>query len=203
MAKLEKVATSSTVGLRDVVVCFMTKDDSDGTTYEADVQPLAGAIEAVITPENTDPEVQEADDGEFDAVYPSPHGTIAVNLVDIPISLRPRILGGYLDVNGVYINGAKDQQSYFAIGFKSQKADGTDRYMWLYKVRARPMTENYATRGTTSVTRQQAQVTLDYMTRQSDGNWRGMCDVGQNGFTEDKANTFFDTVYEPGEAASA
>ena len=202
MAKLEKKPTSSTVGLRDVVVAFMVSDDSDSTVYETDIQPLAGAIEAVITPENTDPEVQEADDGEFDAVYPSPHGTIAVNLVDIPIALRPRILGGFIDVNGVYVNGVNDQQPYFALGFKAQKADGTDRYMWMYKVRARPMTENYATRGTTSVTRQQAQVTLDYMTRQSDGNWRGMSDVGQNGFTESKAATFFDTVYTPGAASN-
>ena len=202
MAVLEKKPTSSTVGMRDVVVAFMESDDSTGTVYEEDIQPLAGAIEGVITPENTDPEVQEADDGEFDAVYPSPHGTLQLNLVDIPIALRPRILGGYLDQNGVYVNGTRDQQPYMAIGFKSRKADSTDRYIWLYKVRARPMTENYATRGTTSVTRQQAQVTLDYMTRQSDGEWRGMADVGQNGFTEDKAANFFATVYKPVSQAS-
>lgn len=202
MAVLERVPTSSTVGMRDVVVAIMVKDDSDGTEYETDIQPLAGAIEATVTPENTDPEVQEADDGEFDAVYPSPHGTIQVNLVDIPIELRPSILGGYIDDNGVYINGTKDQQPYLALGFKSQKADKTDRLMWLYKLRARPLAESYATRGTTSVTRQQAQVTFDYMTRQSDGNWRAMCDVGQNGFTEEKATTFFDSVYEPVETGA-
>lgn len=197
MPKLEKVDTSSTVGLRNVVVAFMVKDDADGTTYETDIQPLAGAIEAVITPENTDPEVQDADDGEFDAVYPSPHGTLALNMVDIPISLRPRILGGRIDNNGVLINGTKDTVPYIALGFISQKANQEDRYTWMYKLRARPMAENYATRGTTSVTRQQAQITFDYMVRVSDGEWRGMVDTDEEDFTPEKAATFFDTVYEP------
>jgi phi13 family phage major tail protein len=196
MAVKEAPKTASTIGLKNVVIAEVLTDNDTETTY-GEIQKMAGAIDATLTPENTEPEVQDADDGEFDAVYPAPSGSFTTSMADIPLEIRAMIFGERLDDNGVLISGTKDVTKYFAIGFMSEKADHTYRYVWLYKVRARPMTENYATRGSSSVTRQQAQVQWDYTVRKSDGEWRGIGDVGQNNFTEDKAKTFFDTVYSP------
>ena len=60
---------SSTVGLKNVVIAPLTKDTETEHTYGA-LQLMAGAIEASITPENADPDVQHADDVEFDVLYP-------------------------------------------------------------------------------------------------------------------------------------
>lgn len=196
MAATEAPKTASTIGLKNVVIAPLLTDTDSETTY-GDVQKLAGAIDATLSPENTEPDVQDADDGEFDAVYPTPSGSFTTSMVDIPLEIQAMIFGSRIDDNGVLVSGDKDTAAYFAIGFMSEKADHSYRYAWLYKVRARPMTENYATRGSSSVTRQQAQVQWDYTVRKSDGEWRSVADIGENGFTNEKAATFFESVYAP------
>ena len=52
---------SSTVGLKNVVIAPLVTDTDAEHTY-SDLQLLAGAIEASITPENADPDIQYADD---------------------------------------------------------------------------------------------------------------------------------------------
>ena len=52
---------SSTVGLKNVVIAPLTEDTETSHTY-GELQFMAGAIEASITPENADPDVQYADD---------------------------------------------------------------------------------------------------------------------------------------------
>ncbi len=52
---------SSTVGLKNVVIAPLTADTEETLTY-GELQLLAGAIEASITPENADPDIQYADD---------------------------------------------------------------------------------------------------------------------------------------------
>ena len=69
IAASPKVA--STVGLKDVVIAELTEDTEATLTY-GDLQKLAGAIEASITPDNTDPDVQYYDDIEGDVLYPDP-----------------------------------------------------------------------------------------------------------------------------------
>lgn len=59
---------SSTIGLKNVVIAPLTTDTESAHTYGA-LQLLAGAIEATVTPNNTDPDVQYADDNEFDVLY--------------------------------------------------------------------------------------------------------------------------------------
>ena len=60
---------SSTVGLKNMVIAPLTVDTEETLTY-GDLQLVAGAIEASITPENADPDIQYADDIEFDVLYP-------------------------------------------------------------------------------------------------------------------------------------
>ena len=58
---------SSTVGLKNVVIAPLTTDTEEAHTY-GDLQLMAGAIEATITPENAEPDIQYADDIEFDVL---------------------------------------------------------------------------------------------------------------------------------------
>ena len=144
---------TSTVGLKNVVIAPLTSDTETEHTY-GELQLMAGAIEASITPENADPDVQYADDIEFDTLYPDPELTFSTSMADIPLSIQEQIFGNQIDDNGVLVRTASDRPPYFAVGFKSEKSDGTYRFVWLYKVRAKPMTENYKTKEGQTITRQ-------------------------------------------------
>ena len=189
-------AVSSTVGLKNMVIAPVTADTETATTY-GDLQRVAGAIEATITPENNDPDIQYFDDVEGDVLYPDPELTFKTKLADLPLIVQEMIFSNKIDDNGVLIRTANDKPDYFAVGFMSEKANGTYRYVWLFKVRAKPVTETYATKEGTSITRQTGEVEWTAIKRTSDGRYQAVADEGENGFTAEKAAAFLNTVYTP------
>lgn len=197
MAAVEAYKASSTIGLKNLVIAPITKDDETETIYDG-VQKVAGSIEATITPENNDPDVQYADDIEYEVVYPDPELTFKTKLADVPLAIQKVIFGNRIDDNGVLLRGSTDQPPYFAVGFKSEKSDHTFRYVWLYKVRAKPMGEEYGTKEGATINRKTPEVEWTAIKRTSDGEYQAVADEGQNGFTAEKGATFLDTVYEPG-----
>lgn len=90
---------------------------------------------------------------EGDVLYPDPELTFKTKLADLPLIVQEMIFSNKIDDNGVLIRTANDKPGYFAVGFMSEKANGTYRYVWLFKVRAKPVTETYATKEGTSITR--------------------------------------------------
>lgn len=196
MAATEAVVTKSTIGLKDIVIAPITQDDADGTKYGT-LQKLAGAMEMTITPENNEADVQSADDGEFDVVYPDPQYTISLQLADIPLKIRAQLLGNKMDDNGVLVRTSDDQPIYFAMGFRSEKSDHTYRYVWIYKLRADPIGDTFATREGDTVTRQTGTLTCTAIKRTSDKMTDVYADEGENGFTAEKAAAFLSGVYEP------
>ena len=196
MAVTASPKVSSTIGLKNVVIAPLTTDTEEEHTYGA-VQAVAGAIEATITPENSDPDIQYADDVDFDVLYPDPKLTFSLKLADIPLTIQEMILNNTIDDNGVLVRSASDKPPYFAVGFKSEKSSGAFRYVWLYKVRAKPVTETYQTKEGDTVTRQTGSVEFTAIKRTHDGRYQAVADEGENSFTAEKAATFLDTVYEP------
>ena len=196
MAVTASPTVSSTVGLKNVVLAPVTVDNETTTTYGT-LQAVAGAIEATITPENTDPEIQYADDVEFDVLYPDPELSFKTKMADIPLAIQEMVLGNNIDENGVLIRAASDKPPYFAVGFKSEKSNGNYRYVWLYKVRATPVTETYATKEGATITRQTGELEWTAIKRTKDGLYQAVADEGENGFTEAMGATFLATVYEP------
>ena len=136
-----------------MVIAPLEVDTEETLTY-GDLQLVAGAIEASITPENADPDIQYADDIEFDVLYPDPELTFTTKMADIPLAIQEQIFGNKIDDNGVLIRSSTDKPPYFAVGFKSEKSNHKFRYVWLYKVRAKPLTENYPRRAPRSPARQ-------------------------------------------------
>ena len=187
---------ASTIGLKNVVIAPLTEDTTENHAY-GELQLMAGAIEASITPENADPDIQYADDVEFDVLYPDPELAFKTKMADIPLTIQEMIFGNRIDDNGVLIRAASDKPPYFAVGFKSEKSDGSYRYVWLYKVRAKPVTENYQTKEGTSITRQTSEIEWTAIKRTHDGQYQAVADEGQNGFTQEKGKSFLQSVYEP------
>ena len=187
---------SSTVGLKNMVLAPLSVDTEATITYGA-LQLVAGAIEATITPENSDPEVQYADDIEFDVLYPDPELSFKTKMADIPLQIQEAIFGNRIDDKGVLVRASVDKPPYFAVGFKSEKANGKFRYVWLYKVRAKPITETYATKEGGTITRQTGEVEWTAIKRTHDSLYQAIADEGENGFTAALGATFLDSVYDP------
>jgi len=189
-------AVSSTVGLKNVVIAPVTADTEATLTYGT-LQLIAGAIEATITPGNTDANIQYADDVEFDIIMPDPDVTVTMNMADIPLQIQEMVLGNQIDDNGVLIRTAGDRPGYFALGFMSEKSNGKYRYVWLYKCRATPVTEKYATKEGSTINRQTGEIEFKAIKRTHDGRYQAIADEGENGFTQQKGATFLSTVYTP------
>ena len=189
-------AVSSTVGLKNMVIAPVTEDTETSTTY-GDLQRVAGAIEATITPENNDPDIQYFDDVEGDVLYPDPELTFKTKLADLPLIVQEMIFSNKIDDNGVLIRTSTDKPPYYAVGFMSEKSNGKFRYVWLYKVRAKPVTENYSTKAGTTITRQTGEIEWTAIKRTHDNRYQAVADEGENGFTAEKGATFLQSVYEP------
>ena len=166
---------SSTVGLKNMVIAPLEVDTEETLTY-GDLQLVAGVIEASITPENADPDIQYADDIEFDVLYPDPELTFTTKMADIPLAIQEKIFGNQIDDNGVLIRSSTDKPPYFAVGFKSEK---------------------YATKEGTTITRQTGDVEWTAIKRTNDGRYQAVADEGENGFTAEKGETFLQSVYTP------
>ncbi|MFR3410279.1 MAG: major tail protein [Christensenellales bacterium] len=187
---------SSTIGLKNVVIAPLTADTETEHTYGT-VQAMAGAIEASVTPDNTDPDIMYADDIEFDTLYADPQLTFKLKMADIPLAIQEMLFANVIDDNGVLIRTAQDKPPYFAVGFKSEKSNSKFRFVWLFKVRAKPLTENFATKEGDTVTRQNPEVEFTAIKRTHDGRYQAVADEGENGFTAEKGAAFLSTVYEP------
>lgn len=123
-------AVASTVGLKNMVIAPLTVDTEETITY-GELQKVAGAIEASVTPENADPDVQYADDIEFSVLYPDPELSFKTKMADVPLTIQEQIFGNTIDDNGVLLRKSSDKPPYFAVGFMSEKASGLFRYVWL------------------------------------------------------------------------
>jgi len=189
-------AVASTVGLKNMVLAPLTEDTEAALAY-GPLQLVAGAIEASVTPENSDPDVQYADDVEFDVLYPDPELSFKTKMADIPLTIQEQIFGNIIDDNGVLIRKANDKPPYYAVGFMSEKSNGKFRYVWLYKVRAKPVAETYQTKEGGTITRQTGEVEWVAIKRTHDGQYQAVADEGENGFTAAKGATFLQSVYEP------
>jgi phi13 family phage major tail protein len=187
-------AVASTIGLKNMVIAPLSSDTSAGVTYGT-LQAVAGAIDASVTPNNADPDVQYYDDVEGDVLYPDPEVAFKTKVADIPLAIQEMIFGNTIDNNGVLIRKAGDTPPYFAVGFSSEKADHTLRFVWLFKVRAKPVTESYSTKAGKTVTRQTGEVEWVAIKRTYDDQYQAIADVGQNGFTEAMGATFLASVY--------
>lgn len=188
-------------GLKDIVIAALTSDDENGAVYETP-EKVEGAIDMSVTPSNTDPDVQYADDVEWDVVNPDPNTTVTLEWAQLPLSIREKLGGHKMDDNGVLVETAGDTPGYFAIGGKAARRDGGYRYFWLLKCRAKPIADTFHTKEGETVTRQTAKVEFTAIKRTYDNQWRHMADEEQNGFTTEKAKAFLSSVYTPSFSAA-
>lgn len=192
------MATSSRIGLRDVKIAWLN-DNTDTklvpAAYTLESASTLEAIDAQISRGTADPDVQYADDIESDVLYPDPEITITLEVKEVPLALQKQLFGqGVKDANGVYKFESGKTPPYFALGFKSAKRSGADRYVWYYKCRAKPMDETYHTKEGATITRQQDKLEITAIKRTYD-NYVSV-KVDSDAVGAPTASAFFTGVYE-------
>lgn len=192
------MATSSRIGLRDVKIAWLT-DATDTATvpaaYTLESTTTLEAIDAQISRGTADPDVQYADDIESDVLYPDPEITISLEVKEVPLALQKLLFGqGAVDGNGVYKYESGKTPPYFALGFKSAKRSGADRFVWYYKCRAKPMDETFHTKEGGTITRQQDKLEITAIKRTYD-NYVSV-KVDSDAVGAPTASAFFTGVYE-------
>ena len=192
------MATSSRIGLRDIKIAWL-KADTDTPTkaaaYTLEAASVLEAIDAQISRANAEPNIQYADDIESDVLYPDPEITISVEVKEVPIELQKMLSGqGAMDANGAYTYKSGMTPPYFALGFKSAKRSGADRFVWYYKCRCKPMDETFHTKEGGTITRQQDKLEITAIKRTYD-NYVSV-KVDSDAVGAPNAATFFGGVYE-------
>lgn len=169
-------AGKSTIGVKNVVLAKVTADTTSGTTYSSDLLFVQGAINITANNSNSDPDVQYADDIEWDSLYPDPEVEITIEWANLPAAAQAAIMGITPDSKGVVFKSATDVPPYFAIGFESVKSGTAGRKVWFYKCRPSRMDESFATKQGTTINRQTNTVKFTAIKRISDEKFCAVCD---------------------------
>lgn len=176
------------IGLKDLHYAILTEDSKETLAYETP-QLLTGAINATINPTVNTQEIY-ADDQLWESVSALGKIDVEIETAELPLSIRAK-LGGHTIENGVLIEKSTDVAPHVALGFKSLKSNGKNRFVWLLKGVAQPMAEDYSTKKD-NVEHKTPKLKLTFMPRAHDGQWKHTADEDSEQFTG--VETWFDNV---------
>ena len=109
----------------------LTDDDTNGYTTGA-VFAIAGVAEISRTTDSSN-EAHYYDNIPAVVVMNTSADTVTINASAIPFDVYATITGqNYDDTTGALIEGPRDLK-YFALGYKTQKTNGDEVYVWRYK----------------------------------------------------------------------
>jgi phi13 family phage major tail protein len=182
------------IGLKNIHIAKLTKDDATGVTYDAPVK-LAKAIEASITP-NVNSSTLYADDGPSEVVTSLGEIEVSIGIDQLPTDKAALLLGHEVNADGVLVKKADDEAPYVALGFSSPTSDGKEKFVWLLKGKFQLPEEAYQTKGD-SVEFQTATLTARFVKRDYDGVWQYSVNSGDNGVNQTVITNWFTSVYEP------
>lgn len=187
----------STIGLKNLVTAELLTDTESELTF-GPVEAVVGAINIGIKDSSGKADVQQADDGEYDRLYPMPVLGFSMEAADVPPAWRGKFFGHKTDANGVTVANEKDRPAYRAFGFKSEKADGSYRYVWLYKCipLTRASEDNYKTKPRDAVERQTGKIEWEAIPTEYTGDYQSVVDDNTAEFASVKS-TFFSAPYVP------
>lgn len=183
----------ATVGLKDLHYAILTNDDDTGTDYES-VKKIAGAITANMSTTYNTSDLR-ADDGVAETAESKGITTVSLNTKDLPKEAKADLLGQTINNDGVLIESDNDRPPYVAIGFRSEKANGEYRHVWLYKGKFTLPETNYETKQETPAF-QTPTLEGRFLSRLSDGERKAEVDSDDEEISESVIANWFSGVYK-------
>lgn len=180
------------IGLKDIHIALLTKDDSTSVTYETPVK-LERSISAKITPK-TASEKLYSDDAVEEVINSFDSIDVEIELNQLSIESRTKLQGAKV-VKGVLLETKDDIAPTLALGFKSKKSNGKYRYVWLYKGSFDLVADEYNTEED-KVKSQTAKLKGTFYARENDGAYRLIADEDATGIDTTMISAWFTTVQE-------
>lgn len=189
----------ATIGLDRLYYSKITEDANGEETY-AVPSVLAKAITAELSVELVEA-ILYADDGAAEVVKDFNSGTLTLGVDDIGPTVAADLTGATTDDNGVLISASENVGTPVAVGFRAQKANGTYRYFWLYRIKFGLPATNLQTKAD-SITFSTPTIEGTVMRRNKlDGMgkhpWKAEVTDGDAGVSSATITGWFTEVYEP------
>ncbi len=189
----------ATIGLDRLYYSKITEDTNGEETY-AVPSVLAKAITAELSVELVEA-ILYADDGAAEVVKDFNSGTLTLGVDDIGPTVAADLTGATTDDNGVLISASENVGTPVAVGFRAQKANGTYRYFWLYRIKFGLPATNLQTKAD-SITFSTPTIEGTVMRRNKlDGlgkhPWKAEVTEGDAGVSAATITGWFTEVYEP------
>lgn len=198
------------IGVDMLFVAKVTKDDEGGAAYGSPIR-LPGLNNIGYDP-STQSATYDADDGTYTSYSADGASTATIKVADLLSEHYALLLGLQQDgATGVIEEGMADNPPEFALGWRSQKSDGSYRFIWLLKGKFAKSSETYATKGGSGVTYNDRELTFTALNR-TDGKKRRQLDsddpklpegVTLGVLSSPATGWFSNPDYVPGEAPEA
>lgn len=185
--------TKAVVGLKNLHYALLTDDTATGVTY-GEVKRFAPAINANIN-RNSSSTSLYADDGVTEVATSAGETELELGVADIPQEVQADLLGHEIRA-GVLVRSNKDVAPYVAIGFESECADGSIKFVWLYKGKFQVPSQEHNTKGE-SVEFQTRTITGKFANRDFDGITDIEANSKSTGLPAGLINGWFDDVVQP------
>lgn len=118
-------------GVQDAVYAKVLKDDSTGLIFDT-VKEFAGVSEISRTTESSS-EAHYYDNIPAVIIDSTGADSVTINASAIPLDILADITGQFYDSeNGLFVEQDRNP-GYFAFGYRTQKTDGTEVYVWRLK----------------------------------------------------------------------
>lgn len=192
------------IGVDMLYVAKVVKDDETGTEYGAPVR-LPGLNNIGYDPATLSG-TYSADDGTYASNTADGATVITLRVADLLSEHYAMLLGLKQTEKGVVEEGVDDNPPEMAVGWRSQKSDGTYRFVWALKGKFAKSAETYATKGGEGITYNDKELTYTALNRSFDGKKRRQLDSNDPKLPEgltlaalsDAANGWFsDPDYTP------
>lgn len=179
------------INVKNLVYAVMTADTTEATSYD-EIKKLSEAMQVQLTPvlatgnlfgdgvkQSTISKITGIT-GVFDATK--------INAVD------RAVICGHTYENGVLTMGKNDKAPYIAVGYEvEQDVQGTSEYVWLLKGKAQPYASTVQ-QSTDAINYSTDSLTVEFVSRESDGDFMKMGDSADDEFTSEMAAAWFAEV---------
>lgn len=178
------------IGLRDIHIAVLTKDDTTAAIYGTP-EKLERAISAKLTPKSNTENIY-SDDAVEDVIAAFEGVDVEIEINQLSLTSRAKMQGAKL-VKGVLIENKDDIAPTIALGFKSKKTNGKYRYVWLLKGKFELATDEYDTEAEKPKP-QSAKFKGKFFARDFDGNYRFIVDEDGQGADQSLIASWFTEV---------
>lgn len=179
------------IGLKNIHYAVLTKDESDGVTYEKP-KKIGNAISIEINT-NSNKATLYGDDMAVASNTTILDSTVTIETTSIPLEDRAILLGHTVDsTTGAVIAKGSDPPPDVAILFETDNEDGSTDYVKWYKGKFAPTQESINTRGE-NLEYQTPRLEGTFVARQYDGAYQIIANSA-NSLSASLISSWYDSV---------